>query len=79
RSRKADVIEEVLRQLSLAAADYSRVLMIGDRLHDINGAKAHGLHSAGVKYGYAQEGELEKAGADYVFETVEQLDLFLQK
>ena len=37
--------------------------MIGDRRHDILGAKKCGLDGIGVRFGYAEEGELEKAGA----------------
>ena len=40
--------------------------MIGDRYHDIEGAKANGLDSAGVLWGYGSQEELENAGADYI-------------
>ena len=47
--------------------------MIGDRLHDINGAKTNGLRSAGVLWGYGSRAELSEAGADALFETVPEL------
>jgi phosphoglycolate phosphatase len=40
--------------------------MIGDRAQDIAGAKANGLHSAGVLWGYGSKEELSQAGADYL-------------
>jgi phosphoglycolate phosphatase len=40
--------------------------MIGDRDQDINGAKANGLASAGVLWGYGSAEELQGAGADYL-------------
>ena len=51
----------------------SAVAMVGDRKFDIEGAKAHGITSVGVSFGYAQEGELEQAGADFIADTVEGL------
>ena len=43
--------------------------MIGDRKHDILGAKANGLHSMGVLYGYGDEKELLAAGADMLADS----------
>ena len=40
--------------------------MIGDRHHDIDGAKEVGIRSIGVLYGYGDEAELRSAGADYI-------------
>ena len=37
--------------------------MIGDRLHDVIGAKANGVGCIGVTYGYGSAEELENAGA----------------
>ena len=51
----------------------SQSIMIGDRKDDILGAKASGIDSMGVRYGFAEEQELEIAGADYIVETVEDI------
>ncbi|MDE6712871.1 MAG: HAD hydrolase-like protein [Lachnospiraceae bacterium] len=51
--------------------------MIGDRVFDMNGAKAYGLHGVAVAYGYAPEGELERSGAEYVAATVKELECYL--
>ena len=74
---KEAVVEEAIRQL--VSADYKKedVAMVGDRKFDIQGAKAHGLTGIGVSFGYAGEHELEDAGADYVVDTVEELQRLL--
>ncbi|MBR4091106.1 MAG: HAD hydrolase-like protein [Mogibacterium sp.] len=63
-SKKADVIRHLLGELG--DADTGSVLMIGDRDQDIEGAKANGLHCAGVLWGYGSNDELMGAGADYI-------------
>ncbi len=68
---KHEVIEYALERMG--SPERSRVLMIGDREHDILGAKASGLGSLGVLYGYGDRAELEKAGADTIVESVEEL------
>ncbi len=56
-----------------------KAVMIGDRKFDIAGGKAHGLVTVGAAYGYAEEGELEEAGADYIVHTVEELGRLLMR
>lgn len=81
RDAKEAVVEEALRRLGildLAEQDKKTCCaMIGDRKFDIQGAKAHGLTGIGVRFGFAAEGELEAEGADYIAETVEQLQQYL--
>lgn len=67
RSEKHEVIEYALRGLRIE--DKACCIMIGDRKHDILGAKKNGLKSIGVLYGYGSRGELETAGADMLAET----------
>lgn len=77
RSNKTDVIQEALRRFS-AEDSREHILMIGDREHDIFGAKDTCLMSVGVRYGFAKGDELERAGAEYVVDTVSELtDLLL--
>ena len=54
-----------------------RIVMVGDREHDVLGAKAHGLSAIGVAYGYGTRIELETAGAIGVAETVMELGTLL--
>lgn len=69
RSKKADVIRYALDSVNIS--DCSAAVMIGDRKHDIIGAKETGLRSIGVLYGYAAVNELEQAGADFIAKTPE--------
>ena len=48
-------------------------IMVGDRLHDVLGAKANGMRSIGVLYGFGSYKELSDAGADMIVKDVEQL------
>lgn len=74
REAKADVIEEALRRFKLTHQDVGNVIMVGDRKQDIIGAKKCRLHSIGVEFGFAEKGELKEAGADYIVDTVEELE-----
>ena len=64
RSKKDQVIEYALERNKIG--DRSKVLMVGDRKHDILGAKKTGLKSGGVLFGYGSLDELNEAGADYI-------------
>ena len=68
---KAEVIAYALKEGGVT--DKSTVVMIGDREHDIIGAKKNGVDSIGVLYGYGNREELESAGADCIVATVEEL------
>ena len=50
-----------------------KVIMIGDRFYDINGAKAVGVDSAGAVYGFGTEEEQSKAGATYILNSPKDL------
>lgn len=71
RSRKEEVIRYALERNDIT--DYAEAVMVGDRMHDIEGAKAVGLVSIGVLFGYGSREELEEAGADRIAETVEKV------
>ena len=43
----------------------------------MEGGRRHGLVTVGVTFGYAEEGELEAAGADFLADTVEELGRLL--
>ncbi|AIQ47099.1 5'-nucleotidase [Paenibacillus sp. FSL R7-0273] len=70
RSKKAEVIRYVLEQGGITPGE---AVMIGDREHDIIGAKACGVASIGVLIGYGSESELSASGADYIAATVEEI------
>ena len=69
RNEKAGVIRYTLEMLGIPDEEKASVLMVGDRRHDIIGAKQNGLDSMGVLYGYGNRNELEEAGADYIAES----------
>lgn len=78
RTEKADVISYALG--ACGVTDLSLALMVGDRKHDIMGARETGLDSLGVLFGYGDRKELEDAGATYIVETVQDLhDLLVDK
>lgn len=64
---KADVIRVALERGNVL--DINAAIMIGDRHHDIEGAKQNNLKSVGVLYGFGDREELENAGADYIVEA----------
>jgi phosphoglycolate phosphatase len=63
RDTKAKVIASVLDRLG--SPDPAYVLMLGDRSHDVDGARAHGIDCLGAGWGYGRPGEL--GGAAEVF------------
>lgn len=74
RVHKEEVVAEVLSQLAARGeSDPDKMVMIGDRSFDVEGAKAIGAHCIAVSYGYAQPGELENAGAEIIVRDVEGL------
>lgn len=52
-------------------------VMVGDRLHDIEGARVNGLSAVGVSWGFAADGELEAAGAVAVVHSARELGRLL--
>lgn len=60
RDRKDEVIAYALASLGASPDD---VIMVGDRIHDVLGAAAHGIKTVGVLYGYGSREELTAAGA----------------
>ena len=72
RTKKDEVIEFAIERNQIS--DKSKIMMIGDRKHDILGAKKVGLKSCGVLFGYGSREELETAGADFIAENVSRLD-----
>jgi phosphoglycolate phosphatase len=63
RVHKADLLAYALEQ---TGAVPSHSLMIGDRSHDVLGAKANGIDAIGVTYGYGGAEELIAAGARHL-------------
>ena len=78
RETKDQVVQETLRQLfGESPVDPAQVYMIGDRKFDVEGARALGVESVGVTYGYGSKEELKEAKADYIVQSVDELEKFL--
>ena len=73
RMDKAEVIREAFARLTLEEADKPLTAMIGDRKHDIIGARNAGIDCIGVLYGYGDREELTQAGAKQIVASVEEL------
>lgn len=68
RTVKAEVIAYALETCGIT--DKEDAVMVGDRMHDIIGAKTVRIDSMGVLFGYGSREELENAGADFIAEGV---------
>lgn len=66
RAHKGDLLAWALER---TGTDPARAAMIGDRSHDIVGAKANGIDGIGVLYGYGSREELLEAGAMHLCAT----------
>ncbi len=70
RVKKADVIRYAMESNGISPEE---TVMVGDRLHDVEGAKECGLKSIGVLWGFGSMDELTEAGADKIAETPDEL------
>lgn len=71
RDDKYEVIEYAIEQLK--NPDRDKILMVGDRSQDILASKKCGIDVCGVTFGYAEDGELENAGADYLADNFDEI------
>lgn len=67
---KSELISYICRH---TGSVQSETVMIGDRVYDIDGARSNGILSVGVKYGYAEPGEIEGAEPEYIVNDVAEL------
>lgn len=72
RTKKADVIREALKRLGLE--DHKeQAIMVGDKEHDVFGAKQAGIPCVAVSYGYGTMEELVHAEPLQIVNSPEQL------
>ena len=71
---KALILSRALKELG---ADKLSSIYVGDTRFDVEGAHECGLKCIGVSYGYAAEGELSKAGADFLAADAAELEALL--
>ncbi|MGB4072160.1 HAD family hydrolase [Pseudomonas sp.] len=70
RTDKVELIAHLLQQEQLAL---DSTLMIGDRKHDLIGARRNGLHAAAVGYGFGSFAELQAETPTYHFHSLAEL------
>jgi len=76
RSKKDEVISHCLAHFGIVSnEEKKKAVMIGDRNHDIIGAKKVGIESVGVMYGYGSLEEFTKGEykADYIVSDIGEL------
>ena len=73
---KADVIASAMERIG---ANKEECLMVGDRKHDVEGARENGIDCALLKSGYAPEEEYVSCAPDYVFKDFFELVNFFTK
>ena len=75
RSAKSDVIRHAISELGALGHPVkpSNAWMIGDRYHDVDGARDHQLRCIGVTWGYGDETELVSAGATAIARVPEDI------
>lgn len=77
RTTKSEVIRYLFTQLQDNKPDLSKIVMVGDREHDVLGARECGVDCIGVLYGYGSREELTNAGAKYIAKTAADVFTFL--
>lgn len=75
RTNKGELIQYILEQQGIQA---NQCIMVGDREHDIFGARHNGIESIAVKYGYGSEIELQQAQPKYMIENFSHLLNYLK-
>ena len=69
RNSKDAVIAYLLAQ----AETDGEIIMVGDTAFDVLGAKAHGIPTIGVSWGYGKVEDMEQAGAVAIVHTMQEL------
>lgn len=67
RTDKVELIAHLMATERLAPAD---TLMIGDRKHDLIGARQNGIAAASVGYGFGSAEELSAEAPEFHFDTL---------
>ena len=70
-SHKNEIIAETLKRFPEVSKE--KTVMVGDRKFDIEGARENGIFSIGVKYGFADPGEIDAACPQFQADNVEDL------
>ena len=71
-STKAGLIAQAMQELG--AQDKNKVLMVGDRLFDIDGAHEAGVKCCGALWGYGDEEEFKEHNADFIVRLPKEIE-----
>lgn len=71
--KSRDCKEAVIAYLLEQTGDPSRAVMVGDTAYDVIGAKAHGIPTIGVAWGYGKAEDMRNAGAAAIANSMEEL------
>ncbi len=77
RTDKAAVIEYALECCGLSDDAKNKAVMIGDSIHDVNGAAKYGIDAIAVTYGFGNSKELKNSNAVFVCESRKALNEYL--
>ena len=75
--KKADVIRYAMSSANITTP--TRAIMIGDRMHDVLGAKANAMDCIGVLFGYGSKEELQNSGACFIANNFDEVLSFINK
>ena len=73
RVKKDEVIAYAFEQYPMNKAE---AIMVGDRRHDVEGAHKNGIPCIGVTFGYGDKDEHISCGAEFIVESVSELEKF---
>ena len=77
-STKQQVLEELGRRMSSLCIGKDEMCLIGDTKYDAAGAKAYGIRCIGVNYGFGTRDEMLAAGAEAVFDKIEEVETYIE-
>lgn len=78
-STKEEVLEELGRRMASLAISKEEMCLIGDTKYDAGGAKVFGIRCIGVSYGFGTREDMLAAGAEVVFDTIEEVEKYIEE
>ncbi len=78
-STKEEVLEELGRRMASLHIGKDEMCLIGDTKYDAVGAKAFGIRCVGVSYGFGTREDMLVAGAEAVFDRIEEVEKYIEE
>ncbi len=70
--KKMDKKEQIVRA-AMRLTESDSIIMVGDTIYDVEGARANGLPTIGVLYGFGDHAALRASRPEFLVETVEEI------